>query len=248
MYANYDEIIHFCWMMCFWIIILVVAMIGFELIRRSLFKKELKKAGYFETRRECLDVLFKTDKVKTKLFKSAKTVHAFEKSMKLDYLVKFFDFQLNDDTLENLEKLYKKTLEAEGIEKSKLFYRGCLKNYLPSFMMYYSSPKGRSHSSYTVTLSSETLVWLQIDAKKVLGKRTGKKIERSKMTNELRDAVLKRDNWTCQNCGRSIFEEPDLKLEVDHIIPISKGGKTEPKNLQTLCKKCNREKRDKLIK
>ncbi|WP_294755493.1 HNH endonuclease signature motif containing protein, partial [uncultured Ruminococcus sp.] len=36
--------------------------------------------------------------------------------------------------------------------------------------------------------------------------------------------------------------EPNLLLEVDHIIPIAKGGKTEANNLQTLCWRCNREK------
>ena len=39
----------------------------------------------------------------------------------------------------------------------------------------------------------------------------------------------------------------NLLLEVDHIIPISKGGKTEPDNLQTLCWKCNRTKSNKII-
>ncbi|HJB68761.1 MAG TPA: HNH endonuclease [Candidatus Fournierella excrementigallinarum] len=36
-------------------------------------------------------------------------------------------------------------------------------------------------------------------------------------------------------------------LEIDHIIPVSKGGRTEEDNLQTLCWKCNRSKGDKII-
>ena len=64
------------------------------------------------------------------------------------------------------------------------------------------------------------------------------------MTPQLREAILRRDNWTCQCCGNSIFREPNLLLEVDHIIPVSAGGKTEPSNLQTLCWKCNRSKSD----
>lgn len=31
-------------------------------------------------------------------------------------------------------------------------------------------------------------------------------------------------------------------LEVDHIVPVSKGGLSEPENLQTLCWRCNRAK------
>ena len=41
------------------------------------------------------------------------------------------------------------------------------------------------------------------------------------------------------------IEEPNLLLEVDHIVPVSKGGKTEADNLQTLCWRCNRSKSNK---
>jgi hypothetical protein len=51
-------------------------------------------------------------------------------------------------------------------------------------------------------------------------------------------SVLARDNWTCCSCGRSSKEE-GITLEVDHIIPRSKGGTDDIDNLQTLCKKCN---------
>lgn len=51
-------------------------------------------------------------------------------------------------------------------------------------------------------------------------------------------AVLARDKWRCLSCGRSAKEDGIL-LEVDHIIPRSKGGSDEISNLQTLCKKCN---------
>jgi 5-methylcytosine-specific restriction endonuclease McrA len=62
------------------------------------------------------------------------------------------------------------------------------------------------------------------------------------MTADLREAVKQRDNYTCQKCGNSVLKEPNLLLEVDHIIPVAKGGKTEPDNLQTLCWRCNRAK------
>ena len=46
------------------------------------------------------------------------------------------------------------------------------------------------------------------------------------MTQDLREAIKKRDNYTCCKCGNSVFKEPNLLLEVDHIIPVSKGGLT----------------------
>ena len=66
--------------------------------------------------------------------------------------------------------------------------------------------------------------------------------QRKLMTPELREQVLIRDNYTCQKCGISKENEPNLLLEVDHIVPVSKGGITELDNLQTLCWKCNRQK------
>lgn len=50
-------------------------------------------------------------------------------------------------------------------------------------------------------------------------------------------AVLARDKWTCQSCGRK--PEHGITLQVDHIKPRSKGGTDDMSNLQTLCRKCN---------
>jgi len=50
---------------------------------------------------------------------------------------------------------------------------------------------------------------------------------------KLRFKVLERDKCQCVYCGEGKF------LEVDHIIPKSKRGRTILKNLQTLCRKCN---------
>lgn len=64
--------------------------------------------------------------------------------------------------------------------------------------------------------------------------------QRALMTPELRKQIAKRDNYTCQKCGRYM---PDgFGLEIDHIVPVSKGGETVPWNLQVLCYKCNAEK------
>jgi 5-methylcytosine-specific restriction endonuclease McrA len=59
--------------------------------------------------------------------------------------------------------------------------------------------------------------------------------------------VFARDKWRCQLCGRKLkkqhrgtkrFDAPEL----DHIIPISKGGEHSRKNTQCACRKCNIEK------
>lgn len=70
------------------------------------------------------------------------------------------------------------------------------------------------------------------------------RVERAKMSESLRYDILKRDGFKCKICGAS--QSDGVKLHVDHIIPVSKGGKTEPGNLQTLCSRCNIGKSNKL--
>lgn len=66
-----------------------------------------------------------------------------------------------------------------------------------------------------------------------------KQQEREPISKRLRFEVFKRDSFTCQYCGR---KSPDVILEVDHIEPVSKGGKNTMMNLVTSCKECNRGK------
>lgn len=56
--------------------------------------------------------------------------------------------------------------------------------------------------------------------------------------------VFKRDLFICQYCGA---KPPKVILEVDHILPVSKGGLNLMSNLITSCFDCNRGKRDKLL-
>src|SRR6185503_5116677 len=48
--------------------------------------------------------------------------------------------------------------------------------------------------------------------------------------------VFKRDEFTCQYCGR---RSPDVVLECDHITAVCNGGSDDPINLITSCWDCN---------
>lgn len=69
-----------------------------------------------------------------------------------------------------------------------------------------------------------------------------KKHRRSLISPKLRYKVMRRDGFCCVLCGAAVSD--GAVLEVDHIVPVAKGGGDEEKNLQTLCYECNIGKSD----
>lgn len=67
---------------------------------------------------------------------------------------------------------------------------------------------------------------------------------RSPISAKLRYKILKRDSEQCVKCGDSPKKNPEVMLEVDHVIPVAKGGTNNPENLQMLCWSCNQGKTD----
>lgn len=63
---------------------------------------------------------------------------------------------------------------------------------------------------------------------------------RPAIPSHIKEIVWNRDGGKCQYCD-SVFD-----IEFDHIIPWSRCKSHDSQNLQLLCKKCNREKSDKV--
>lgn len=61
-------------------------------------------------------------------------------------------------------------------------------------------------------------------------------INRTPLTDEIRQVVMERDEFTCGHCGATVG------LQIDHIVPRSKGGPNVECNLQVLCGTCNSRK------
>ncbi len=62
-----------------------------------------------------------------------------------------------------------------------------------------------------------------------------------RIPDSVKAAVIVRDGGRCRDCHSAV------NLQIDHIIPLSKGGSSEESNLQTLCRRCNRRKWNKLV-
>jgi hypothetical protein len=119
--------------------------------------------------------------------------------------------------------------------------------YIPTFTFQYVSAGGNSSSSCNIKLNSENLNHLINYLNDVIKWTKSIAGQRALMTSQLRDKIKKRDNYKCCFCSLGLEDEPNLLLEIDHKIPLSKGGITTYDNLQTLCWKCNRTKGAKIL-
>jgi len=70
-------------------------------------------------------------------------------------------------------------------------------------------------------------------------------VKRRTNTSFSRSNVYCRDNYICQYCKQMFGHK---ELTIDHVIPKSKGGKTEWTNVVSACKKCNNQKGNTIVK
>src|SRR5262245_5187744 len=66
---------------------------------------------------------------------------------------------------------------------------------------------------------------------------------------EKRYAIYERDSYTCQHCGRDLSlwvgrNAATIRIELDHVVPVSKGGSNAHWNLLTSCSDCNKKRGD----
>lgn len=58
------------------------------------------------------------------------------------------------------------------------------------------------------------------------------------VTSLTKKIVASNQKWKCRYCGQLL----DFTYEIDHIVPLFKGGGNEITNLQALCRNCHAKK------
>lgn len=114
--------------------------------------------------------------------------------------------------------------------------------YFPKYVFQYTSPGGNTSRQYNIVMDLDNLNKFVVYLSEKIKYKKSAAGQRALMTSKLRREIKERDHFTCQHCGVSLSQEPHLLLEIDHIVPVSKGGLTTEDNLQTLCWRCNRSK------
>lgn len=159
-------------------------------------------------------------------------------------VTQFGQFQVPIGKLK-LDKLIKK--EKQLVEQQ--IYREPYTQFSLTVTLYCSKINGQVYGRKCKSFSAEDILTLT----KRLNNKNGNfyidrgiwdalcRVERGKVSNKMRFSIYSRDDYRCRCCGIS---ERYAQLEIDHIVPIAKGGKSTYENLQTLCHKCNVEKGD----
>jgi hypothetical protein len=189
----------------------------------------------------------------------------------IKYLMKYFHVQAQQDTLADVQRvasdisrLEEAAANVRGREKDLLnriappsfiqkHYRkefwdqigahlSAIAMPYAQYKFQYTSAGGNSAQTTRIQLDSATLEALSAVLVEKIRWAKSAAGQRALMTRSLRSFIKTRDNFTCRYCGISVAAEPHLLLEVDHIMPVSRGGLSTPDNLQTLCWRCNRTK------
>ncbi len=132
-----------------------------------------------------------------------------------------------------------KELGFEAIDLSDLHF--------PVYIFQYVSAGGNSSAKCGIKLDVENLDKFVNYLNNLVKFKNSIQGQRALMTSKLRELIKERDDYTCKLCSISTHTERNLLLEIDHIIPLSKGGFTNESNLQTLCWRCNRSKGAKIL-
>lgn len=189
----------------------------------------------------------------------------------IKYLMKYFSIKADQETLSDVQRVADDVSRLEeavnnvGRREAEIIARisppaFILKRYsdefwdligvhlspitvpYPNYKFQYTSAGGNSGQAADIRLDTPALDALSEELVKKIRWAKSAAGQRALMTAHLRGWIKDRDNYSCMQCRVSVAAEPHLLLEIDHIIPVSRGGLSTPDNLQTLCWRCNRSK------
>lgn len=194
----------------------------------------------------------------------------------IKYLMKYFNVKAEETALTEVEEMGASIAQLEqavqnlsereagimrSIDPPKFIKKHYMKEFMdqvgvelsliwvpyPVYEFEYVSAGGNSGQKTTIQLNTPTIDALIETLSQKIRWRKSAAGQRALMTTKLRNFIKQRDGHICRQCSVSVAAEPHLLLEVDHIVPVSRGGLTNPDNLQALCWRCNRTKSNKLI-
>ena len=126
-------------------------------------------------------------------------------------------------------------------EKEKLSCcQFCSKEYKESWMVrrHMKTCKFNNTTDENIEISEKMKITkTNITENNIITKEYTKKQKRN-VNGFLSKRVASGQDWKCQICNQKL----DETYEIDHIIPLFKGGSNDRENLQALCPNCHKKK------
>ena len=158
------------------------------------------------------------------------------------------NYTVDDDT-----KAFNQLLEKLGVTPIKHpdgFARRCMKNLAGREEINKLSGDYTKQQNVLLRLKRENEHLKGAIGREIkLNKKLNTKLQNRKNLSQVDREIIREKLFTeqagiCALCGESM--NPD-KTDIDHIIPVSKGGSNDIANLQLACASCNRSKGNKIL-
>lgn len=199
-------------------------------------------------------IVFKVDKSEYKLKQGDKISFLFEQNSIIDFAIENKPIKSSSSDLESTCHI---TISELGMFCEKLFLKWKIisvnnkSEIIGGLYSRLSNPSDVNNEQKKIidyTIAYKGFLKSYVDNYKPLDNKITEqenstiynRIHRDRILQDIMDAVWRRDEGKCVQCGSS------ENLEFDHIIPVSKGGANTYRNIQLLCEKCNRKKSNRI--
>lgn len=143
------------------------------------------------------------------------------------------------DWCKECNKVFKREYRKTHLGQNKNAQKRWMETHKEYYKTYFKTETGKEKRK----IFRKTNAGKMVEARYAYKRRTLLKSFLNDLTSSQWEDVKKNQNYTCLHCGR---KEPEIKLTMDHIIPVSLNGHNTVSNIQGLCKQCNSRKNNKI--
>lgn len=148
--------------------------------------------------------------------------------------------EANRDAINERNRVYYQTTREANNAHSRAWYANHREAHLEN--------NRRWHKAHPEARKEHRRKWSKANPEKV--RENGARRRARKMNAYVapvdREAIYKRDNYTCQLCGELVEMDEQhphpMSPVIDHILPLARGGTHEPRNVQLTHSLCNQKK------
>ncbi|WP_200888008.1 MULTISPECIES: HNH endonuclease [Shewanella] len=143
----------------------------------------------------------------------------------------YWEFIDCDDTMEQLQDCYARILNSAQpkLEELKVLYAEDFSDRI-------------LHDRQLCFYLSSLLHQIGFNGANDLDELPQKWVQRERWPERVKKILISRDRGVCNECGSNLVQELEEEFQIDHMIPLAKGGCNDLVNLQLLCAVCNRKK------